>query len=45
MKGNERNMRFFRDVQRDERQCLQYGTRCGMLQDNGNQRPGILKTR
>ena len=36
MKGNERNMRFFRDVQRDERQCLQYGTRCGMLQGNGN---------
>lgn len=36
MKGNERNMRFFRDVQRDERQCLQYGTRCGMLEGDGN---------
>ena len=35
MKGNERNMRFFRDTQRDERQCLQYGTRCGALKADG----------
>ena len=35
MKGNERNMRFFRDTQRDERQCLQYGTRCGALKMDG----------
>ena len=36
MKGKERNMRFFRDMQRDERQCLQYGTRCGALKADGH---------
>lgn len=33
--GEERNNRLFRNVQRDDRQCTLYGTRCGIVQNDG----------
>lgn len=36
MIGDEMNNDMFRNVQRDERQCILYGTRCGKIDSNLN---------
>mgnify|MGYP006094227829 CR=1 FL=1 len=37
--GEERNNRLFRRVQRDDRQCTLYGTRCGVINNDGSANP------
>lgn len=34
--GEERNNRLFRRIQRDDRQCTLYGTRCGIINNDGS---------
>ena len=39
--GDSRQQDYFRTVQRDARQCLLYGTRCGALNSDGTAKNGV----